>query len=268
MESAREASAAGSHSPSWDARLYQDRHAFVWQLGSSLLELLATRPGERILDLGCGTGQLTAQIAQAGAEVIGLDQSPAMIEEARRHFPDIHFEIADARSLGWTGAFDAVFSNAVLHWIPEAALVAEGIARALKPGGRFVAEFGGKGNVQELIDAVQAALQAIGCAPVASPWYYPSVGEYATVLERTGLEVTFATLFDRPTPLEGESGLRHWFEMFGHHFIAQVPAERRECFFQQLQEAARPTLHREGTWVADYRRLRVLARKAPARKRP
>src|SRR5262249_35286620 len=135
----------------WDPALYEDKHAFVWRHGASLVELLAPQPGEHVLDLGCGTGHLTAAIAKAGACVVGIDQSPEMIAQARKHYPNLRFESGDARRLAFAEEFDALFSNAVLHWISEAELVVQSVARALKPGGRFVAEFGGKGNVRAII---------------------------------------------------------------------------------------------------------------------
>ena len=141
----------------WNANLYEQKHAFVWQYGTEVLKILAPQPGERILDLGCGTAQLTAQIAAAGAHVIGLDSSPAMIEQARSNYPELQFELADARDFHFAEPFDAVFSNAVLHWISAADRVARSLFLALKPGGRFVAEFGGRGCVREIRAASRVA---------------------------------------------------------------------------------------------------------------
>src|ERR1700678_622991 len=168
----------------WNAKLYDAKHSFVWKHGADLIEVLAPQPGEGVLDLGCGTGRLTAQIAAAGALVRGIDSSPQMIEEARRAFPDLHFEVQDARHLAYTDQFEAVFSNAVLHWIVEAEPVVQGIARSLKRGGRFVAEFGGKGNVAVIVAALRNALEQMGLGAVEAPWFFPSVGEYAPLLER------------------------------------------------------------------------------------
>jgi trans-aconitate methyltransferase len=246
----------------WDAKLYDDKHSFVWKHGASLVELLAPQPGESVLDVGCGTGHLTAQIARAGATVLGIDRSPEMIAEARRHYPDLSFEVADARALAYADRFDGVFSNATLHWVREAEAVVCSVARALRPGGRFVAEFGGKGNVRALQDALIDAVRAVAGEWVESPWYFPSVAEYAGLLEQQGLEVTFATLSDRPTPLEGQNGMRHWVEMFGGPFWMRVPQEQREAFFRQVEERLRPVLRRDEMWFADYRRLRVVARRA------
>jgi trans-aconitate methyltransferase len=245
----------------WDASLYDDKHSFVWKHGASLLELLAPRPGERILDLGCGTGHLTAQIAAGGADVTGVDSSTAMIEQARHGYPHLRFEVADARDFVFAESFDAVFSNAVLHWIREPARVIGCVRRALKPGGRFVAEFGGKGNVQVIAGALEAAFREVGSEPFELPWYFPSIAEYTALLEQGGLEVTFATLFDRPTPLDGEDGMRNWIAMFANDLLARVPEDRREGFLRIAEERLRPVLHRDGTWLADYRRLRVVARR-------
>ncbi len=242
----------------WNAALYESKHAFVWQQAAALLDLLHPRAGERILDLGCGTGHLTAQLAAAGAEVIGIDLSPAMIEQARHNHPELRFEVADARCFAFPEPFDGVLSNAALHWIPEPEAVVGCVRQALKPGGRFVAEFGGRGNIREILAALDRAAGRLGTRHVADPWYFPSVAEYAGVLERSGLEVTYAVLFDRPTPLEGEQGLRNWLEMFAGDFL---PTEARDRFLDTVEAEARAALYRDGTWVADYRRLRIVARR-------
>jgi trans-aconitate 2-methyltransferase len=251
----------------WDARLYDDRHGFVWQYGASLVELLAPQPSERVLDLGCGTGRLTKEIADRGAAVTGLDASAEMIAEARRLYPAIRFDVGDARTFMVAEPFDAVFSNAVLHWIrpPEAAV--RQIAAALRPGGRFVAEFGGHENCLQLLDALRQALGEFGiAADVVPDFYYPSIPEYTTLLDCAGLETTSAWLFDRPTPLEGPEGLRNWVLMFVGKAPAAVAASRREAFFARLEELARRSLYKDGGWFADYRRLRVIAvRRGPAR---
>ena len=255
-----------SEPASWDPNLYQSRHAFVWELAKGPLELLAARAGERVLDLGCGTGQLTAQIAAAGAEVLGIDRSEEMVAQARRNYPQLRFEVADARTFTVEQPFDAVFSNAVLHWVKPAAAAVERVWLALKPGGRFVAEFGGHGNVRHICDAITAAMRTHGSHTFEelSPWYYPSIGEYAGELERRGFDVTFATLFDRPTPLEGEGGMRDWLKMFGGVFLEQVPSDRREAFVEEVERRLRPWLHYDGRWHVDYRRLRVVAHRPGA----
>jgi len=248
----------------WDAGLYDAKHAFVWEKARGLLDILAPKPGERILDLGCGTGQLTSEIANRGAQVLGVDLSAEMIEEARRKFPALEFRTADARSLPFADEFDAVFSNAALHWIPQADQVVASVARSLRAGGRLVAEFGGKGNVRAVVAALEEAMLRMGIATVEpGPWYYPSIAEYAGLLERHGLAVREAALFDRPTGLEdGERGLANWIHMFCGWFVAKLPEQDREGYVRAVEQAARPALWRGDRWELDYRRLRVAAVKS------
>jgi trans-aconitate methyltransferase len=250
----------------WNAGLYDAKHAFVWEKAKGVVQLLAAKSGERILDLGCGTGTLTAEIAACGAHVVGVDRSPEMIGEARKKFPAMQFEVCDARSLPFSGEFDAVFSNAALHWIPDADRVVQGVSHALRPGGRFVAEFGGKGNVQHVVTAIETADAEFGIsANGANPWYYPSVAQYASLLEKHGLEVREAALFERPTKLEdSERGLEVWITMFGETFLQRVPPHQRNNFLRAVERAARPALWKTDHWELDYRRLRIAAWKAAA----
>jgi len=276
----------------WNAAEYDAKHAFVYEKAKGLVELLAPKPGERILDLGCGTGALTAEIATRGAEVMGVDRSEEMIGQARKKFPALQFEVLDARQLRvnlgqvdarrWSATgdkadrveearevgrlgFDAVFSNAVLHWIPEAAEVIAGVAQVLKPGGRFVAEFGGKGNIQKLVAGFQRAFAALGMRPPAgvSPWFYPSVAEYAGLLEKHGLEVREASLFDRPTALEeGERGLENWIRVFRQTFVEKMGEAKAQRWIREVERQCRDEQFHDGSWVLDYRRLRIAAWKA------
>ena len=235
---------------SWDAKKYQERHSYVFEYGQAVLDVLAPQPGERILDLGCGSGQLTAAIAGAGASVLGLDSSPEMLAEARVQYPDIEFRLGDAAEFTLESPMDAVFSNAVLHWVKNADGAARSISRALKPSGRFVAEFGGHGNVQSIVDALRDVL-----GPVETPWYYPSVGEYSTLLERHGLEPRQAWLIDRPTQLDGEDGLEYWLAFFARDFNP----EQRPDLWRAVADKLRPTHYRGSVWTVDYRRLRIVA---------
>ncbi len=185
-----------------------------------------------------------------------------MIATALQNYPHLDFRVADATNFQVDQLFDAVFSNAVLHWIkqPDAAIYC--IREALKVGGRFVAEFGGKGNVQAIFAAVCSALAELGHAsPEAlSPWYYPSIGDYATRLEKQGFEVTSAVLFDRPTPLEGgDEGMANWLEMFADAFLSGLSDTERIQVFKSVEKRLQPILYRDGTWFADYRRFRVVA---------
>jgi len=248
----------------WDPAAYDDKYSFVWKKAAGLLELLDAQRGERILDVASGTGHLTAKIAETGAIVTGIDGSPAMLRQAQAKYPHVEFVLMDAREITFRESFDAVFSNAALHWIRPPERVVEGIARALRPGGRFVAEFGGKGNTARFVAAASRAWKSLGLpgAP-PDPWYFPTVAEYAALLERHGLEVTYATLFDRPTPLEdGERGLRNWIGMFGDSFLEPLTEAQREAFKSAAEREARPALFRDSQWIMDHRRLRVVARKS------
>jgi len=253
---------SSSNTQNWDPAQYSANARFVSDLGMPVVESLLPQPGERILDLGCGTGHLTNQIATAGATVVGVDKSKSMIEEAGRLYPELRFEITDATDLNFKLEFDAVFSNAAIHWMKDQAAVSRGIWNALKPGGRFVAEFGGKGNIRAirtaLSDVVEAAGETINSEPFAR--YYPSVGEYATLLETQGFRVTFAKHFDRATKLdEGEKGLRNWLFTFADNVVEPFPDSKREDVIAQVELKLRPLLFREGSWFADYRRLRIVA---------
>jgi trans-aconitate 2-methyltransferase len=246
----------------WNSDLYQSSHSFVWQYGRDLLVLLNAQPGERILDVGCGTGQLTSEITQFGAEVVGIDSSPDMIATARKNFPQLRFEVADVTALDFANEFDVVVSNAALHWVRDQPSAIASIARALKPRGRLVFEMGGRGNLQHLLDAVYQALRALGVANPEQllPWSFPSIGEYAPLLEANGLEVDFAVLFDRSTILEGgDRGLKLWLEMFGRFALEAIAPEQRKEFFRLTEQFAGPSLFHNGVWTIDYRRLRLVA---------
>jgi len=244
----------------WDSSLYDDRHSFVWKKAGDLIDLLDPRPGERILDLGCGTGHLAAQIAARGAVVTGLDSSVSMIAQARQNYPKLKFVLADASGFRFDEPFDAVFSNAALHWIPEAGAVIASVARALKPGGRFVLEMGGRGNIARMVAALSSVLGETGYAP-RNPWYFPSAGEYATLLEQHGFEVEALWTIERWNELEHpEKGLREWLEMFAGVWFEQVPEKAREGVVSEIESRLKVSLFCDGAWWADYRRLRVVAR--------
>ena len=243
----------------WDADVYDDSHAFVYEYGADLLEVLSPADDERILDLGCGTGHLTAEIAATGADVVGLDSAEAMVEQARSSYPDLAFVCADARSMPFDEPFDAIFSNAALHWIHDQDAVLGAVRDAIEPGGRFVGELGGHGNVDAIVSATVDELERRGYEG-ANPWYFPSIGEYATRLESHDLEVRYARLFDRPTVLEdGENGLRRWLELFGDGLLESVPSGERDAVLEAVEDRLRPELFADGTWTADYRRLRFVA---------
>lgn len=243
-------------SQSWDTERYQDQHSFVWQYGAALIDLLSPKPGEHILDIGCGTGQLTHAIAETGAVVSGIDADAVMIATAQQQYPELSFTVADARNFNVKQPVDSIFSNAALHWIKPPEQVVQAVANALKPGGKFVAEFGGKGNVQTVVRAVETVRKQQNL----SPWYFPSIGEYTHLLETYALEATFAVIFARPTPLnDGEQGLANWLRMFGDTLLAGLNADDVEVLLREVETLLRPQLYDGKQWVADYRRLRLMA---------
>jgi trans-aconitate methyltransferase len=231
---------------SWNASEYQNRYSFVWQAAGDLIGLLSPQPGERILDLGCGPGQLTARIAESGATVVGIDRSEAMIAQARANYPLLDLRVADATNFYVDAPVDAVFSNAVLHWVTDASGAARCIERALKPNGRLVCELGGRGNIASVTRALEEVT-----GEKQSDWYYPSVAEYSAVLEQNGLEVRFATLFDRPVRVDGVNGMDDWLKTFR----SALPPEIRAAVVDRL----RPRSFDGLAWTLDYRRLRIIA---------
>lgn len=243
----------------WNPQHYDERGAFVPRLGVDLLELLSPRPGERILDLGSGTGDLAARLAERGAEVVGVDASPEMVTEARRKHPALDFRVSDGQALSFERDFEAVFSNAALHWMPRADEVASGVYRALVPGGRFVAEFGGARCVQTVRDAVADTLPELGCVSHGPPsWFFPTLPVYARVLEQAGFLVRSLSWFERPTRLSGERGLEDWLALFCAPLLSAL-GDRRAELVARVYERCRPRLFKDGDWWLDYTRLRVVA---------
>lgn len=247
----------------WDAELYEASHSFVWHFGEAVLAMLDAKPGEQILDLGCGPGHLTYKIAERGAHAVGLDASPEMIGLARRNYPDLTFVLEDAARMQFDREFDAVFSNAALHWMLDAVGVARALVQALRPGGRFVAELGGKGNIRQIELAVEKIARArVGEALPRARTFFPSVAEYSRLLEAAGLEVRFARLFDRPTELEGADGMETWLRQFKAYYFDALTPPQREAALREVVDELRPVLYREGKWTADYRRLQIAAVKS------
>jgi trans-aconitate methyltransferase len=241
----------------WDPNRYARNARFVADLGVGVVELLNPQPGERILDLGCGDGALTQKLADMGCDVVGVDSSPPQIEAACKSGLDAR--VKDCQALDFNHEFDAVFSNAALHWMRRSDAVIEGVKRALKPGGRFVAEMGGAGCVQRIRRAVEEALSRRGVDGASrNPWYFPSAEDYGARLERHGFRIDFMSLFDRPTDLPGE--LTDWLETFAEPYTSALPAEDRPVLCREVQEKLRPQLcDANGHWQADYVRLRFAA---------
>jgi trans-aconitate methyltransferase len=245
----------------WNSSRYAENARFVSDLGQPVLDLLDPKPGERILDLGCGDGVLTEKLIAAGAQVVAIDSSADMVAAARQRGLDGH--VVDAFQLTFDSEFDAVFSNAALHWMkrdPDAVIA--GVYRALKPGGRFVAEMGGFANVAAITVALCATLASFGVNDPAAliPWYFPTAQQYRKQLMVADFSVEYIELIPRPTPLA--TGMRGWLETFAVPFAKTVPEQRRPEFLDGVTEALRPALcDQEGRWTADYVRLRFVARK-------
>lgn len=239
----------------WSAEQYQANAAFVPAYGEDLITWLQPKAGERILDLGCGDGSLTAKLTALGADVFGVDSSASMIAAARACGLDV--AVMNGEALTFDAEFDAVFSNAAMHWMRDAEAVAAGVCRALKPGGRFAGEFGGHGCVAAIHTAVRAVLTARH-VPIDTPWYFPTAEEYRQVLERHGFHIERILLFNRPTPLP--TGLRGWLETFCGHMLDRLPPADRAVAFDEIEQLLAPVLRdSRGQWTADYVRLRFLA---------
>jgi trans-aconitate methyltransferase len=241
---------------SWDPDEYDEKAGYVAELGAPVVALLEARAGERILDLGCGDGTLTETLVARGCRVVGVDGSEAQVEAAQARGLDAR--VMDAQALPFHGEFDAVFSNAALHWMRDPDAVIDGVWRSLVPGGRFVGEMGGRGNVAGFVEALEAALDRRGHTGAAhNPWYFPDSEEYGQRLEARGFRVRTIRLIPRPTPLP--HGVRGWIDVFGRAFVAPIPEPERAAFLDEVCEALRPRLFENGTWVADYVRLRFAA---------
>ncbi len=245
----------------WNPKTYARHASFVPELGVPVADLLSPRPHERILDLGCGDGALTARLAESGASIVAVDSSPEMIAVAAARGLDAR--VMRGEDLTFTAEFDAVFSNAALHWMLDPDAVLAGVRRALRPGGRFVAEFGGHGNVAAICTALHAALRSRGIDFRARfPWYFPTSEEYAIKLESHDFELISIGMFARPTRLT--TGIRGWFETFAQPFVHDLDCSARDEIVEDAAALLAPSLQDgSGRWTADYVRLRFAARTRP-----
>jgi trans-aconitate methyltransferase len=239
----------------WTSDTYRANAAYVPALGEAVFQLLNPRPGERILDVGCGEGSLTEHIVAAGATVVGVDASEEMVVAARSRGLDAR--MIDAERLPFEREFDAVFSNAALHWVRDHDAMLAGVHRALKPGGRFVAEFGGHGNIAAIQVAIRSVLAHRGWKTNIHR-YYATPGEYSPRLHAHGFTVTEIHLIPRPTPLP--TGMRGWLETFERATLDRIPQDQHESFLQEVEDLLRyEVCDSHGNWTAHYVRLRFRA---------
>ena len=243
----------------WDPERYARNARFVSDLGKPVVHLLAPRRGERILDLGCGDGVLAAELASVGCEVIGVDASEMQVAAARKAGVDARVLAGEA--LQFRDEFDAVFSNAALHWMLRPDEVIAGVWRALRRGGRFVAEMGGHGNVETIKAALVDALKRRGIDGESLVlWFFPTIEDYSARLRKAGFVISYISLFLRPTRLPGD--ITSWLETFAENVLRELPPGERAAFLEEVREALRSKLcDTSGNWTADYVRLRFAAQK-------
>ncbi len=243
----------------WDPQAYERNGAFVHGLAEGVLEWLNPQKGEFILDLGCGDGQLTHRLIATGAHVLGVDASAEMVAAARER--GIEAEQANAELLPFhDGTFDAVFSNAALHWVRNQDEMLAQVHRVLKSGGRFVAEMGGHGNIAAIHVALRAVLDRHGYGDREDGVnYYPTAESYAERLKRHGFTVERIAIIPRPTRL-AEGGMEGWLRTFRRGVLDGLPEDVREAVVKETVVLLAPALRdEEGNWIADYVRLRFVA---------
>ncbi len=250
-----------SSSTTWHPQTYAQNARFVSELGEPLLELLDAKSGEMVLDLGCGDGALTEKLSAAGCLVIAADSSLPQAQAARQR--GLSAVALDGQRFSFRRSFDAVFSNAALDWMKQPAAVVANVAHCLKSGGRFVGEFGGKGNVATIRAALHEALRRRAIDPsTVDPWYYPSSEDYARLLQTHGFAASVLELIPRPTKLPGD--ILGWLEVFAQPFTKAVGPSDREEFLEEVRSVLQRQLQTPtGTWFADYVRLRFKATKRP-----
>jgi trans-aconitate methyltransferase len=244
----------------WNAEDYGKNFNFVPQYGRGVIDLIDAPKGSKVIDLGCGNGILTHQLEEQGFDVTGVDMSDSFLKVARTNYPDTHFLKADITALNIPVKADVVFSNAVFHWVDrkDQPKLLQGIHRILKPGGQLVAEFGGAGN-NALIHTVLSKVFEKHSRHYVMPFFFPTIGEYATFVESAGLRMVYASLFNRPTLLKGENGMEDWIRMFVRQPFKGIGEIESKEMIAETIDALRDRLYRNGNWYADYVRLRFKA---------
>lgn len=245
----------------WDADKYTEDFSFVHQYGNSVMELIDANKGSSVLDLGCGNGALTKALQEKGYVVKGLDASNELLSVARKNYPAIEFVQGDAAAFTLSEPIDVVFSNAVFHWINRERQqgMLKCVHNALKRNGQFVFEFGGYGNNQRIHSALATIFSEYGhCYEM--PFYFPTISEYTSLLENTGFRVKYAVLFDRPTELKGENGMKDWINMFVKTPFSIIKTEQeKKTILDKAVGILRDELYIDGKWYADYVRIRIKA---------
>lgn len=246
----------------WDTKGYTDNFSFVHKYGEDVLELIDAKAGSFVVDLGCGNGALTEKLAERGFRTLGVDASADMVRTAKSLHPELDFKAADALELELSEKADVIFSNAVFHWIDgdKQERLIENISNQLKKGGQLVCEFGGKGCAEAVHSTLEKNFAKRGLV-YPRTFYFPSIGEYAPMLEKFGLRVEYAILFDRPTEQQTENGLEDWIRMFVKTPFENMDTEIRDTIIHETVEMLRPTLYHHGKWFVDYVRIRIRARR-------
>lgn len=243
----------------WNSDLYNEQHDFVTNYGKSLFDFVPTRPEQSVLDIGCGTGVLTNELSKKMRLVKGIDASKEMIAKAQQLFPTINFEVMDALELRDINQWDVIFSNAAFHWIDDHDLLLNTIHSSLKPSGKLICEFGAEGNIQTIMDAFNFSMKKLGKNNVAT-FNFPSVDVFSFLLEKNNFKIDAITAYDRPTALKnGKYGLQNWLQQFLATPLQAMPQELQHQLVADVENQTKATLWHNDQWVADYKRLRVIA---------
>lgn len=247
----------------WNPTLYDNKHKFVSNYGEYLVSLLNAQKNEHILDLGCGTGDLANDISESGATVTGIDSAKSMIVTAKHKYPHINFNVQNSEDLTYEAAFNGVFSNAAIHWMQNQQKVIQNCYDALLPGGRFVGELGGANNIQSIVNAIKLASKHLDIPynHHKFPWIFPTKKVMIEHLKSAGFENITVEHYKRPTPLDGEDGIRNWLEMFSNNMFANLTEHEMKAIYSECERILRPQIYQDGQWIVDYWRLRFIAKK-------
>ena len=246
----------------WDSQNYSEKFSFVPQYGEDVINLITKPAGSRVADLGCGNGTLTKKLCDKGYNVVGIDSSEDMLSLARSKYPELKFINADALSFQLDHEADVIFSNAVFHWIDgcNQERLIENISRQLVDGGELVCEFGGFGNCEAVHSTLEKCFNERNLS-YPRTFYFPTIGEYATILEKYGLRVNYAVLCDRPTMQKSQDGLADWINMFVTVPFEGMSVDIKNEILEETKSILKDTLFKDGKWYIDYVRIRIRAEK-------